>query len=207
MDTATEVMTFAEAPRVSRESLTSAPFPAEAAPKIMADAQHHIDQLLKDASIVGQLPKKDALADAQGNGLSLSLTAPALNTDEIIAKTDLDGGSEILAPSPRPIDGMTADAPKEDHNKNFIQAPMPLTNGHQEDLVASPNMNQTFNNIWSPATKLKRRLEDTKDLIVCPGVYDGFSARIALSVGFDAMYMVRPYFFNTSHVVGENDLG
>ncbi len=42
----------------------------------------------------------------------------------------------------------------------------------------------------SPATRLKRRLEDTKDLIVCPGVYDGFSARIALSVGCDAMYMV-----------------
>ena len=42
----------------------------------------------------------------------------------------------------------------------------------------------------SPATILKRRLENTKDLIVCPGVYDGFSARIALSVGFDALYMV-----------------
>ncbi len=42
----------------------------------------------------------------------------------------------------------------------------------------------------SPATVLKRRLERTKDLIVCPGVYDGFSARIALSVGFDALYMV-----------------
>ena len=42
----------------------------------------------------------------------------------------------------------------------------------------------------SPATTLKRRLERTKDLIVCPGVYDGFSARIALSVGFDALYMV-----------------
>lgn len=42
----------------------------------------------------------------------------------------------------------------------------------------------------SSATRLKRRLEDTKDLIVCPGVYDGFSARIALSVGCDAMYMV-----------------
>ena len=42
----------------------------------------------------------------------------------------------------------------------------------------------------TPATVLKNRLENTKDLIVCPGVYDGFSARIALSVGFDALYMV-----------------
>lgn len=190
MDTATEVMTFAEAPRASRESLTSAPFPAEAAPKITADAKHHIDQLLKDASIVGALPKNDAVADAQGHALSLTLTAPALDNDEAVAKTDIDGGSETVVPSPPPINGMTADAVKEDHTNNFIHAPMPLTNGHQEDLVASPKMNQTFDDIWSPATKLKRRLEDTKDLIVCPGVYDGFSARIALSVGFEAMYMV-----------------
>lgn len=42
----------------------------------------------------------------------------------------------------------------------------------------------------TPATVLKHRLQNTKDLIVCPGVYDGFSARIALSVGFDALYMV-----------------
>ena len=43
----------------------------------------------------------------------------------------------------------------------------------------------------TPAAVLKNRLQNTKDLIVCPGVYDGFSARIALSVGFDALYMVR----------------
>ena len=190
MDTATEIMTFPEAPSVSRESLTSAPFPAEAAPKITADAKQHIDRLLQDASIVGALPKKDAVADAQGHGLSLNLNAPAPNMDETTAKADMDGGSETIAPNSHTKNGITANAVKEDYNKNFIQAPMPLTNGHQEDLVASPNMNQTFDDIWSPATKLKRRLEDTKDLIVCPGVYDGFSARIALSVGFDAMYMV-----------------
>ena len=40
------------------------------------------------------------------------------------------------------------------------------------------------------ATKLKRLLEETSDLIVCPGVYDGLSARVALEVGFNAMYMV-----------------
>ena len=42
----------------------------------------------------------------------------------------------------------------------------------------------------SPAAMLKQRLQKTNDLIVCPGVYDGFSARIALQVGFDALYMV-----------------
>lgn len=44
----------------------------------------------------------------------------------------------------------------------------------------------------SAATTLRRRLEDPNDFVIAPGVYDGFSTRIALSVGFDALYMVRP---------------
>jgi methylisocitrate lyase len=40
------------------------------------------------------------------------------------------------------------------------------------------------------AQKLRHMIESSKDIILCPGVYDGFSARIALSVGFDALYMV-----------------
>lgn len=40
------------------------------------------------------------------------------------------------------------------------------------------------------AKKLRSMLEAGDDIIFCPGVYDGFSARIALSVGFDAIYMV-----------------
>lgn len=42
----------------------------------------------------------------------------------------------------------------------------------------------------SAATTLRRRLEDDTDIVVCPGVYDGLTARIALHVGFDALYMV-----------------
>lgn len=47
------------------------------------------------------------------------------------------------------------------------------------------------------ASKLKAMLENTDELIVCPGVYDGLSARIAIHVGFNALYMVRlasPFF-------------
>lgn len=40
------------------------------------------------------------------------------------------------------------------------------------------------------STKLQRLLKRANDLIVCPGVYDGFSARIAMSVGFQCLYMV-----------------
>lgn len=40
------------------------------------------------------------------------------------------------------------------------------------------------------STKLQRLLKGSNELIVCPGVYDGFSARIAMSVGFSCLYMV-----------------
>lgn len=53
----------------------------------------------------------------------------------------------------------------------------------------------------SSATRLKKRIEETDELIVCPGVYDGFSARIALHVGFTALYMVIPTFTYPSNVI------
>ena len=39
------------------------------------------------------------------------------------------------------------------------------------------------------STILRRRLESGQ-FTLAPGVYDGLSARIALEVGFDALYMV-----------------
>lgn len=40
------------------------------------------------------------------------------------------------------------------------------------------------------ARKLRQLLKDPDNIVVAPGVYDGISARIALSQGFDALYMV-----------------
>ena len=109
---------------------------------------------------------------------------PALSVEDA-------SGPVIAAPNSLTSNGvLTADVVNEAGNDNFISTPVPLTSDHQEGSVTEPIKIGPFDGIWSPATKLKRRLEDTKDLIVCPGVYDGFSARIALSVGFDAMYMV-----------------
>lgn len=43
---------------------------------------------------------------------------------------------------------------------------------------------------WRPASAILRdMLQNPDKLILCPGVYDGFTARIALDVGFDALYM------------------
>ena len=43
----------------------------------------------------------------------------------------------------------------------------------------------------SAATKLRNLISSPGPIILAPGVYDGFSARIALSVGFVTIYMVR----------------
>jgi hypothetical protein len=37
---------------------------------------------------------------------------------------------------------------------------------------------------------LRQMIADSERLIVCPGVYDGFTARIALQEGADVLYMV-----------------
>lgn len=38
--------------------------------------------------------------------------------------------------------------------------------------------------------RLRAQLAEPDNIIVCPGVYDGFTARIALKAGFDCLYMV-----------------
>ncbi|CAG8975175.1 hypothetical protein HYALB_00004236 [Hymenoscyphus albidus] len=69
--------------------------------------------------------------------------------------------------------------------------------------VASPTV--AVPKYISAATKLKKMVEETDELIVCPGVYDGLSARIALRVGFSAMYMTGAG--TTASRLGQPDLG
>jgi len=40
------------------------------------------------------------------------------------------------------------------------------------------------------AKRLRQLLADPNKLVVAPGVFDGFTARLALAAGFDALYMV-----------------
>ncbi|KAI4194895.1 MAG: hypothetical protein LQ350_007514 [Teloschistes chrysophthalmus] len=79
----------------------------------------------------------------------------------------------------------TAPAPNGTHG--------PCENGvsHHKDAAQVSAKLQSVTTEWmSGATKLKHYLNETDELIVCPGVHDGFSARIAMSVGFDGLYMV-----------------
>ncbi|KAK6835083.1 Isocitrate lyase/phosphorylmutase [Apiospora arundinis] len=54
------------------------------------------------------------------------------------------------------------------------------------------------------ATVLRKMLLDTNELIICPGVYDGLSARTAIEVGFDALYMTGAG--TTASRLGQPDL-
>ncbi|KAK0608998.1 2,3-dimethylmalate lyase [Lasiodiplodia hormozganensis] len=55
------------------------------------------------------------------------------------------------------------------------------------------------------ANKLRQAIEHGTDIIVAPGVHDGFSARIAQSVGFDCLYMTGAG--TTASRLGHADLG
>ncbi|GAM40731.1 carboxyphosphonoenolpyruvate phosphonomutase [Talaromyces pinophilus] len=55
------------------------------------------------------------------------------------------------------------------------------------------------------STKLSRMLTETNELIVCPGVYDGLSARIAMQLDFRALYMTGAG--TTASRLGMADLG
>lgn len=43
----------------------------------------------------------------------------------------------------------------------------------------------------SPVEKLRAMLAEKDKIVVCPGVFDGLTARIALDTGFECLYMVR----------------
>ena len=67
------------------------------------------------------------------------------------------------------------------------------TPGHEDSNAnIPPSMDQSPSTALSPATRLKHKIQNTNEFIVCPGVYDGLSARIGMAVGFETLYMVFP---------------
>lgn len=56
----------------------------------------------------------------------------------------------------------------------------------------------------TPGRRLRQLLE-RNEILIAPGVYDGFSARIALEVGFDALYMTGAG--TCASKLGQPDLG
>ncbi|KAI5917109.1 putative carboxyphosphonoenolpyruvate phosphonomutase [Camillea tinctor] len=87
----------------------------------------------------------------------------------------------------------------------------PAAHAVQPPPVAEVNpwlqLNYVSSSVQEPmsgAKKLRRMLLDTDELIVCPGVYDGLSARTAMELGFNAMYMTGAG--TTASRLGQPDL-
>lgn len=129
--------------------------------------------------------------DAQPQGPPHGTHATDGQSEETGSGTTFD-----RSPLQIPVDKLQTDGLKEPDPTNSLDTPVlsPFKNDKQDSVaketITGKEPTVTVEEVVLPATQLKRHLEDTKDLIVCPGVYDGFSARIALSVGFDALYMV-----------------
>lgn len=58
-------------------------------------------------------------------------------------------------------------------------------------LLLRRNVYLTTANKMSAVTKLRAALSEPGKIVVAPGVYDGFTARIVLNTGFDCLYMVK----------------
>ncbi|KAI0834426.1 oxaloacetate Acetylhydrolase [Hypoxylon sp. FL0890] len=109
---------------------------------------------------------------------------PLVNTIEI------PGDDEITVSEPEHV---TVAPSAGDRIADSVDKPLQLS-----DIVSS---------VLEPASgakKLRKMLLETSELIVCPGVYDGLSARTAMELGFNAMYMTGAG--TTASRIGQPDL-
>ena len=231
MESRNTSLTFFAAQDFPGEGCASGSLSAEAAHRTMAEDDQHTKGRGDDMGFVSAGSHSDPINNVQMNGtggeasvgstssLEAAETEEILNSQSETPTVPEANGDESPKDSPKPhfhavehAKDRTVDAeihvPNDGIRTNSDSGshtitPIRLVNGYEE-AGATGIASDTQDDIWSPATKLKRRLEDTKDLIVCPGVYDGFSARIALSVGFDTMYMVGKCFSGTSQSLKDN---
>ncbi|KAK8052171.1 Isocitrate lyase/phosphorylmutase [Apiospora rasikravindrae] len=111
-----------------------------------------------------------------------------------------------IAPPVKPISLIdTAEVVEEE--SYAVQLPPSLSSGATSPAESWLPLNHVSASVDKPcsgATKLRKMIFDTKELIVCPGVYDGLSARTAIECGFDAMYMTGAG--TTASRLGQPDL-
>ncbi|KAL8649337.1 MAG: hypothetical protein Q9210_004459 [Variospora velana] len=136
------------------------------------------------------------------------------NYDAIPAVTDV--GQDTVETSPPDAAQGTQGKPKTQGvlpisttqllDKSNYEAVPASTDGYQDTIQASPtHLVLPSTHSLSPATRLKHKLQYSKELIVCPGVYDGLSGRIAQAVGFETLYMTGAG--STASMLGMADLG
>lgn len=131
-----------------------------------------VSQLETESSIVIEAAKADVMSSPHFEPFKPSLTPITTEVD-----------SEVSTETSSVCDG-------------FIDSPP--TGLVEKDTAVQSNKWLALNDVgpgisepMSGAKKLRKMLFETDELIICPGVYDGLSARTAIELGFNAMYMVR----------------
>ncbi|KAF7506774.1 hypothetical protein GJ744_011386 [Endocarpon pusillum] len=74
---------------------------------------------------------------------------------------------------------------KRNHNKPSMQKEAP----EKSPAITAPGSEPASETLKPGQTNLREWLADTKATIVCPGVYDGLTARVALSRGFKCLHL------------------
>ncbi|KAI1409564.1 oxaloacetate Acetylhydrolase [Hypoxylon sp. FL1857] len=108
----------------------------------------------------------------------------------LVTTIEVPGDDETKAPEPEHV---AIAPPAGDFTAVWVDKPLQLS--HVVSSVLEPT---------SGAKKLRKMLLETSELIVCPGVYDGLSARTAMELGFNAMYMTGAG--TTASRIGQPDL-
>lgn len=100
-----------------------------------------------------------------------------------------------MAPSAIATRGASSLPPKHTKRSFNSQSDVAAIQVDNELLMDSPVEKKTVyvppTSMLPASTRLQKMIHESDQLVVCPGVYDGLSARTAHEVGFDALYMVR----------------
>ncbi|PSN72819.1 Phosphoenolpyruvate/pyruvate domain-containing protein [Corynespora cassiicola Philippines] len=123
----------------------------------------------------------------------------ASSTEGSVSGDDCSDDSASTAPSEHTID--IASCLKEQDNTS----PGTLIDNASETPEVQIRAPEVYDPLAPAATRLRYMIKNHDHIIKCPGVYDGLSARIAIDVGFEGMYMTGAG--TTASRLGQADLG
>ncbi|KAI4272668.1 MAG: hypothetical protein LQ337_005151 [Flavoplaca oasis] len=130
---------------------------------------------------------------------------PPFKDEAVPASRDTDVAQNNFAMDTMPQNACTTSTTQPEA-KPDPKSSLAATEGHQNTVqTSSTDGVSPLAHSLSPATRLKHKLQHSRDLIVCPGVYDGLSARIAQAAGFETLYMTGAG--STASMLGMADLG
>ncbi|KAI0475297.1 oxaloacetate Acetylhydrolase [Xylariaceae sp. FL0804] len=131
----------------------------------------------------------------------------------IQAASDISAGTALEPAKPQVLEPVNPQPPTEitelinSDNDSSMEVKPAVEPPADPQPAAWPSLSHVVSHVQEPmsgAKKLRKMLCETNELIVCPGVYDGLSARTAIELGFNAMYMTGAG--TTASRLGQPDL-